>query len=1426
MSLTTLTVATVLSEKKTPTAVALADPSSGIIGSVVKVDGRLSSDPDSLPLTYAWTFDSVPIGSRVVGEGFRTIDEDGAMVSFSPDVVGEYVIGLVVSNGMFESPKAQTVSSIRAILVPHGRGLVPDGKWIWSYIRDVWQQVDNKEMFETLWSALIQITGAELLKLYEVDFNKSIRDIQDLYQRRWLSYEPKRDILVNGPDFFFGNHYAGTSATTVNLGLEGSLIILSATEVILVEGSILQNVGGETLTLKNSQNIANDDTYHLQGVNSSKNGYRIVVTDPVPDPTADRIETNVELIFEAQSTKWSVNNIHGKPYVELLSEYGSLMDVLLPFWHRSGTGVLQAQVGDIIHFPIGPNKGFYRIVEKSGSFFEVDHAPPSFSSLATIGAYKANIYRPISFSISQPEVLLTDTVAIPFDPNADVSVVAPGRVITIGGHAYTIIRSTLDKRQRVPTVIITVDEVTLQSGLRGLAWRTPPTLVSTTQDFEVEGVSPGDRIIFDLVQNGTETTSVPCQVIAVDRGRLGFVFTDEPVVAGQVPEVPSSTITQIANAFHIDGVIQNGDGSVSFTGTAAKYVDSINSKAFKTAYWNKQLTPDTDINVNPAYRVKPRIISRNKLIPVDESLKSVPLLQNFIVQPDVVEHDGKTFQIRNGQEYELKFPPMFLKENIDYIIDGDFAFEGDLTFQTGLDIVDVADGDFVDRGIGPGDQFIINSPVTLARTYYVQSVISANRLKLTRPIPLYALGPFVTAKVQIKRQLAGHFLRFTPGKFTAKNPAPDRFWAEVSFFDNNENIENNFGILVGLTREDIAAVSSELNYRQAVSGVMFAYLGGSAIEKVRLGAQILLGLPFAENRGIIRSIEEDYRLDINGNPVLGRLLVEDVDNVGQALGTLRIYTYPIEEGSILAGIETNPSTGVTYKVGDIVEKFAALSKGVEVLDYVTNPLDSNYSVKRLLQQFHSIRVRVNDNLFTLNEIGLVSAFLKKITPAYVSFFISSLSEFFDTVEIKDAAFFRNVLGADVLVDNASLCIPPTIKFDSRSVQGIPQMSWNNVPNWVRRTGKDLVTTDGSSTVTIPLGGILNPRVTEDFEAPLTRAGDKLLIINGVNVGLYEIDTGATDTTMDIVNAPTLGFESGTGLRYAILRPIKTLIRDFASSTSFNFITGNPVITGTTSLRTDGVSAGDWLMNLGTVLGGPSKYKILEVLESVPASGVWDSLRISPTPTATGSDTFGIARSKIFESPFPEVFTITGVDASGKFSLPAYSHLKSLIDVGDILQSYSSMTDEYGDEFIVLDSEQLLIKPALVPATSIDVKLFKKGRPAQGVSFETISSFDPIDVLDASLVEDQNLATCTSASKDVTLQMERTTAPISGPTAVNPITLGIRPTDYLKLEGMVSNMNVGYGVGIFPIVEVTATLVRLATALPDTETLSWSIIRRH
>ncbi len=80
-----------------------------VFGTPATLDGSASSDTDSDSLTYTWSFVSVPAGSAL------TQLTDGATVapSFTPDVMGAYVVQLIVSDGLIESPAdALTVRAV------------------------------------------------------------------------------------------------------------------------------------------------------------------------------------------------------------------------------------------------------------------------------------------------------------------------------------------------------------------------------------------------------------------------------------------------------------------------------------------------------------------------------------------------------------------------------------------------------------------------------------------------------------------------------------------------------------------------------------------------------------------------------------------------------------------------------------------------------------------------------------------------------------------------------------------------------------------------------------------------------------------------------------------------------------------------------------------------------------------------------------------------------------------------------------------------------------------------------------------------------------------------------------------------------------------------------------------------------------------
>ncbi len=92
--------ATVLSQSTNASPTANAGPDQQVLfGAVVALDGSASHDPDGAPqpLSYAWTFVSTPAASEL--DDSQIAGAATATASFEPDVRGEYVLRLTVSDG-------------------------------------------------------------------------------------------------------------------------------------------------------------------------------------------------------------------------------------------------------------------------------------------------------------------------------------------------------------------------------------------------------------------------------------------------------------------------------------------------------------------------------------------------------------------------------------------------------------------------------------------------------------------------------------------------------------------------------------------------------------------------------------------------------------------------------------------------------------------------------------------------------------------------------------------------------------------------------------------------------------------------------------------------------------------------------------------------------------------------------------------------------------------------------------------------------------------------------------------------------------------------------------------------------------------------------------------------------------------------------
>lgn len=181
---------------------------------------------------------------RQRGLGSRTSPKP----TFYPDAPGLYKFDLVVFDGSLASDPALTILNVTESVVP--RGCTPDARFIWNYLSDFWKLVEGKERIETFWSGLIQVVASELLNLWQIEYSKSLRDIQRTFQRKWLRYDL---LMQEAPTRIEESSvraiYAGIESSDIPSGglsgLNGLMLEILLPSGITVRGTVS---GGGTLT--------------------------------------------------------------------------------------------------------------------------------------------------------------------------------------------------------------------------------------------------------------------------------------------------------------------------------------------------------------------------------------------------------------------------------------------------------------------------------------------------------------------------------------------------------------------------------------------------------------------------------------------------------------------------------------------------------------------------------------------------------------------------------------------------------------------------------------------------------------------------------------------------------------------------------------------------------------------------------------------------------------------------------------------------------------------------------------------------------------------------------------------------------------------------------------------------------------------------
>ncbi len=248
---------------------------------------------------------------------------------------------------------------------------------------------------------------------------------------------------------------------------------------------------------------------------------------------------------------------------------------------------------------------------------------------------------------------------------------------------------------------------------------------------------------------------------------------------------------------------------------------------------------------------------------------------------------------------------------------------------------------------------------------------------------------------------------------------PERLWAETTYLDNRPTIEANFGIPADFTLDHLAELDADVDYLSAIRGLWYSLINGSTMFSLRVGAQILLGLPYAEEPGTIEEIRTDF------SPNQGRILVRDSANTA----VVRSYSFPSS-----LSLEINPATGATYAVGDSVGQFAPLVQGAEVVDYIKDPRwfegILNQGAFFEVEKFHKFMVRVDSAAFSLSSLMFVRSFILRVKPTYVypmfivrvkvgdtEVSVSDSTAYAATLILNDGACFNGTKGESTMFDD-------------------------------------------------------------------------------------------------------------------------------------------------------------------------------------------------------------------------------------------------------------------------------------------------------------------------------------------------------------------------------------------------------------------------
>jgi len=536
-------------------------------------------------ITGAWSDDEIVVIDDTIPDSLSGVawsmlhsatyfnDREQPFTSAIPDKAGVYTVGLIVNDGELDSLESEAILNVASTAV--ALGCTPTVSWMWSYLSDFWNLLEDREIVETVWSGFAQACAAQLLTAWQIDYNKSLLDIQRVFQRRWLGYSTLLDEtspddaiirIIRGPIFSVDlSAGANTNGTTLQLVLDADSIQTVtfvgsdpmtasqlATQINLEMGfadspvplaRVESSVKSGTSALVGAAVFNASNTLTGESLLLSFNGDVKTVNFTGGDPIAidDVIlaintTANSEIVYE--STVDGVKTAGGgylsfkvpDGVIQLL-EQGSTDDVTwtdLGFASRIGDPeYLVLEHGTLLRIrPVGTANTLlgYSTTEYTNN----DLAGDSGAALSATRLTSFEAATPPLLDFSEQGLGSTD-------------------LLVVDGEGYRIQKVALDSATGTVRRGLTLSDALPDASSN--PWIVPSIVKSADIDFSDELVVAGDLVRFDVKHNTTGVvTEILCEVVGAKNYRVGF---DPQPLLEHYAGVPGDYTTEYVGIKHL-----------------------------------------------------------------------------------------------------------------------------------------------------------------------------------------------------------------------------------------------------------------------------------------------------------------------------------------------------------------------------------------------------------------------------------------------------------------------------------------------------------------------------------------------------------------------------------------------------------------------------------------------------------------------------------------------------------------------------------------------------------------------------------------------------------------------------------------------------------------------------------------------------------